>query len=183
MRITSNLGENSNLNKKYLYSTYKIVLGVALMALSSWITIPMKPVPITFHTLVISLVGLLYSPKESFLTVAVYLCAGIAGAPMFSGFGAGFEAFLGPAFGYRIGFLLAAPIIGILKNKISDKFWNIFVPCFIGHVIIYFLGVSWLASLIGFSEAFYSGFLIFAPSGVAKIIIFSYVFCFIRSKL
>ncbi len=159
-------------------SLIKVFTGVLALFASAQIAIPIKPVPITFHTVMVSLIALTYSPKLSFITLLTYLTAGMVGLPMFSKMNSGLNYMMGATAGYLLGFLIAAPIMGIInsKVKIPGKFFNIFFSCLIGHLIIYSLGVGWLSSLIGFKQALYSGFIIYIPTGLLKIAIFSWLF-------
>lgn len=51
-----------------LAKIFLVVLGSSLITLSSYITIPLYPVPVTAQTLVILLIGLSYGSHLAFLT-------------------------------------------------------------------------------------------------------------------
>ncbi len=167
----------------------KVIIGVATLFAGTQIVIPIKPTPITMHTVLISIIAFTYSPRLSFATVLAYITAGIVGLPMFSKMSGGLDYFLGTTCGYLIGFLIATPVMSILKIRLSEKFTgtysrhlSIFCACLIGHIIIYFLGVSWLATIIGVKQAIYSGFIIFIPTGLVKILIFSSIYSYIKGR-
>lgn len=181
--------------KKYLH-TYRnyfsstitgnialIFLGVLALFAGSQLSIPIKPIPITFQTIVISLIGLTYSPHLAFFTVLAYISSGVLGLPMFIKFSSGLHHITGVTGGYLLGFLIAAPIMGIIKNKVSRKFSGIMLSCLIGHSIIYILGICWLSTFIGLKEAIYSGFIIYIPTGLVKIVIFSALFSYVNNKV
>jgi len=168
--------------ESYTASIAKVLLGTIALFAASQIIIPIKPVPITLQTIIISMIGLTYSPRLSFFTVVTYIMAGIVGLPMFSKFSSGFSYFIGPTGGYIIGFLIAAPLMSFLRNFFSTRFTGIIACCFLAHFVIYALGVSWLATFISFKEAVYSGLIIYIPTGIGKIIIFSYLFSYIKNK-
>lgn len=56
-----------------LVKIFLVVLGSSLITLSSYITIPLYPVPVTAQTLVILLIGLSYGSHLAFLTIGCYL--------------------------------------------------------------------------------------------------------------
>ena len=94
-------------------ATFAAVL-VALSARAEihlWFT----PVPVTLQVLVVLLIGLSLTPRQSFLALAEYIAAGIVGLPVFSGGGSGIAWLLGPTGGYIWGFLFAAPLVGISR--------------------------------------------------------------------
>ena len=78
---------------------FLILLGTALITLSSYITVPMYPVPVTAQTLVLLLIGLSYGPQLAFLKISLYLTQGAFGLPVFAGGAAGLTALLGPTGG------------------------------------------------------------------------------------
>jgi biotin transport system substrate-specific component len=222
---------NCNLLFKKYASLLQIIFGVLALAASSQLSIPLKPVPITFLTMIVSLIGLIYKPYLAFATVGIYLILGICGLPVFSKYNYGIEYVMGTTGGYLIGCMIAAPIMSIIKNRpllklyfcgqfvrrcgaqirnklrvhsgfghplsckythiselqeksnISQKFWPVAFCCFIGHIIIYFFGITWLSQFMSFNNAIYNGFIVFIPSGIVKILIFSYLFSYIKSKV
>lgn len=165
----------------------KVIMGVAALFAGSQITIPIQPVPISMQTVVISIIAFTYSPRLSFVTVLTYLIAGIVGLPMFAGLSSGLHCFFGATYGYFIGMLLAAPAMSVLNSRLSEKFTKrflgVFFSCLIGHLIIFSLGVSWLATIIGVKQAIYSGFIIFIPTGLGKILIFSSLYYYIKGRV
>ena len=169
-------------NNEYVITLFKVAIGVLALFASAQLVIPIKPVPITFQTVVISLIGLTYNPRISFITVFAYIAAGMLGLPMFSKFGSGLGHIMGASGGYILGLLIAAPIMGMIKSNFSAKFLGTMACCFIGHIIIYCLGIGWLSSFIGLKQAVYSGFIVYIPTGLLKIITFSYLFSYIGNR-
>ena len=72
------------------------------------LTVPIGAVPISLANFVICLTAWLLGPKFGTLSVAVYLCIGLIGVPVFSGYGAGLAKLAGPTGGYLVGYLLLA---------------------------------------------------------------------------
>ena len=114
--------------------------AAALVALSAraeihlWFT----PVPITLQVLVVLLIGLSLTPRQSFLALAEYIAAGIVGLPVFSGGGSGIAWLLGPTGGYIWGFLVAAPLVGMLAHWLGPRLS--IIAALAGIAVIYVLG-------------------------------------------
>lgn len=127
-----------------------LVIGAAaLTGLAAQVSIPLPftPVPISLQTFTVLLSGAALGPIRGGLGMALYLVAGIAGVPWFSEQRSGFDF---PSFGYIVGFVLAAILVGWLARRGLDRS----VPgtigiMVLGNVVIYALGVSWLASSLG----------------------------------
>lgn len=169
-------------NQSQAVSIVKVLLGIIALFAASQIIIPIKPVPITLQTIIVCIIGLTYNPKLSFMTVFIYIIAGIIGLPMFNKFSSGLSHFTGQSGGYLLGFLVAAPLMSYLRNFFTSSVTGIIASCFLAHFVIYLLGISWLATFIGFKQAVYSGLIVYIPTGVAKILIFSYLFSYVKNK-
>ena len=130
-----------------------ILLSSILLAISAKFKIPFYPVPMTMQTFVVLLIGVCFGYKLGGTILTFYLLEGIIGLPVFSGTpekGSGIVYFVGPTMGYLLGFLFAAMLCGIFKfNK--NIILN-FLKLVIIVSIIYFLGVLWLGTLIGWDK-------------------------------
>src|SRR5918996_1602865 len=72
------------------------------------------------------------------------LVAGVAGVPWFSEQRSGFDF---PSFGYIIGFVLAAMVVGWLARRGLDRtVWGTVAIMVLGNIVIYAIGVTWLAN-------------------------------------
>ena len=177
--------QKTNLLKTAIQSnSLQLLLGVILLFACSQIQIPLKPVPITLHTLAVMLIGLTYKPKQAFEVVFAYLLLGAAGAPVFHGFSGGYAHLFGPTGGYFAGFLVAAPLTAWLFSKFTQKTWGtIFASCAVGQTIIYVFGVSWLTKFIGFEPALKAGVLPFILPGIIKTVILASIIRTLRGIL
>ncbi|MDD9335523.1 MULTISPECIES: biotin transporter BioY [unclassified Candidatus Tisiphia] len=183
MTVTNKKTLANFIANKHAVVVIKVMMGVIALFAGAQIIIPTQPVPVSMQTVVVSIIAFTYSPRLSFATILTYLTAGIVGLPMFTKLSSGLYFLLGTTGGYLIGMLLAAPVMGIINSRLSEKFTKRFLAgffsCLIGHVIIYFLGVSWLTTIIGIKQAIYSGFIVFIPTGLVKILIFSSLYHYI----
>lgn len=168
-------------NKKYLKTRdlTKIALLVALLAASSYISIPLPftPIVITAQSIVVNLIGLILAPGQAAITVGTWILLGAVGLPVFSGGAGGLGKLFGPTGGYILGYFLAAIIISILKGKKNQIVRYCAVTIIPGMPIIYIFGTVYMKILTGlsWSAAFVSGVLPFLPGDIAKCIVASVI--------
>ena len=135
---------------KYIFIA---LLGSILLALSSKVKIPFYPVPMTMQTFVVLFLGISFGYKVGVTTIFLYLLEGIVGLPVFSNSpekGIGVAYFIGPTMGYLIGFIFACFLAGYFKYN-SNYLYN-FLKILVSTSVIYFFGVIWLGSLIGWDK-------------------------------
>lgn len=77
-----------------------VVVGTIMLTLSSYITVPMYPVPVTMQTYAILMVGALYGWRMGTLTVIAWLGQAAIGMPVLAGGTGGPAVFVGPTAGY-----------------------------------------------------------------------------------
>lgn len=133
--------------KKNKFKTIDIVyigLSAALIAVCSWISIPMT-VPITLQTMGICLIASLFGMKRGTLAVAVYIILGAVGVPVFQGFTAGLGIIAGSTGGYIIGFIFTALIVGFVSDKCKGKLVPLIIAMVIGILVCYAFGTGWFA--------------------------------------
>jgi biotin transport system substrate-specific component len=139
-----------------------IVIGASFIALTANVTIwlPGNPVPVTGQTLSVLVVGGALGLRRGGLAIALYLVLGFFlpvyaghehGTGVILGFGSG-RLVLGARGGYLVGFLLAAAVVGWL----AEMGWDRHLPgaigaMLVGEVVIYAIGVPWLALATGWS--------------------------------
>ena len=145
-----------------------VALGVALLAISSKVQVPFWPVPMTLQTAVVLLIGASYGARMAGGTLATYLAAGAMGLPVFAK-GAGLAYMVGPTGGYLAGFFLAAIAMGWLSDKgYGRTILGAVGLMLLGQVLIFGLGVTWLAALIGVAKAVAGGLVPFIPAELLK---------------
>jgi biotin transport system substrate-specific component len=145
-----------------------ILSGAVLTAYAAQLVIPMWPVPITAQTLAVLLVGSVLGATRGAISLIVYFSMGAVGLPVFS---AATSLSFGPTFGYLIGFIAAAALVGYL----SQRGWHRSVVGVLGSFVIansaiYLFGLPWLAFALGTLGAA-NDFASVAAAGLAPFII------------
>jgi len=153
-------------------SFMKVVFGVVLMSVAAQVYVPIKPVAITFHTMIALLIGLSYTPREAFLTMLSYILLGCAGLPIFTAFSYGVGKIFGPAGGYYFGMLLSTTLLSMAINKFKiTSFVGQLIACTFASIVVFTVGVPWLAFFTGFENAFFLGFVPFIIPGAIKALV------------
>lgn len=143
-----------------------ILAGTAVVSLLAQVSIPWYPVPFTGQTLAVLLVGGMLGALRGALSLAVYFAIGALGAPIFSEQAGGWDIITGATGGYIIGFILAAGVVGWLCERGADRrVVSMIGVLLLGNVLIYAIGVPWLANwspagdgvTLGWSQAYELG--------------------------
>lgn len=122
-----------------------VVGAAALVGIAAQVSIPLPftPVPITLQTFAVLLAGAALGPVRALASMLLYIGVGMAGMPWFSEQRSGW-AFA--SFGYIIGFIVAATLVGFLARRGLDRFVTGTVAMMaLGNLVIYAIGVSYLA--------------------------------------
>ncbi|CAN7631253.1 biotin transporter BioY [Devosia sp. LjRoot16] len=147
-----------------------VVLGTLFLTLSSYVEVPMVPVPVTMQTFAVMLVGALYGWRLGAITIIAWLAEAAVGLPVLSGGAAGAHHFVGPTAGY----LFAFPVAGAVVGWLAERGWNgrrpllAFVSMLLGNALCLAIGGAWLAVLFGADVAWTSGVAPFIVGGVLK---------------
>ncbi len=122
-----------------------VVGGAAFVGLSAQIAfyLPWNPaVPLTLQTFAVVLTGAALGSARGVLAMLVYAVAGVIGVPWFAEASSGYAA---PSFGYIIGFIVAAFVVGKLaEHGASRTFLRSVGLMVIGNLTIYAVGATWL---------------------------------------
>lgn len=133
--------------EKRKFKTIDVVyigLSAALIAICSWISIPLPTVPITLQTMGVVLIASLFGAKRGTIATVIYIVLGAIGVPVFAGFSGGLGSLTGPTGGYIIGFIFTAVIVGVTADK-TNKLWALIVSMVIGILVCYVFGTAWFA--------------------------------------
>ncbi|WP_445487957.1 biotin transporter BioY [Niallia sp. 03133] len=132
------------MNKNTTVSLAVVSMFAALTAVGAFIKIPLPYVPFTLQVLFVFLSGSLLGRKKGMQSQLVYVCIGLAGFPVFTQ-GGGIGYILQPTFGYLIGFIAGAFVIGWIIDKIDQpKIYHFIVANFAGLLVVYAIGVPYL---------------------------------------
>jgi biotin transport system substrate-specific component len=137
----------SDTKTKRKFKTIDVVyigLSAALIAVCSWIAIPLPSVSITLQTMGVVLVSALFGAKRGTLATIVYILIGAIGLPVFSNFKGGIGVLAGSTGGYIIGFIFTAIIVGVVADK-TNKVWALVVSMVAGILVCYAFGTAWFA--------------------------------------
>ena len=123
------------------------IAGSLIVAAAAQINVPMLPVPMTLQTLAVLAIGAAYGARLGAITLALYALEGAAGLPVFAEFKSGFML---ASFGYVLGFILAAALVGWLAERGWDRSpWKMFAAMILGAAVVYVPGLAWLAAWTG----------------------------------
>lgn len=136
---------------------------IGLIALGSWISVPVGSVPVTLQTLFILLAGIVMH-RYGVVPVFLFVLMGALGLPLFHNGTAGIGVLLGPTGGYLVGFIGAAGITGLAYESRSGA---VRIAGLIAATsFIYTCGVAWLMLSLGM------GFVPAVVAGVLPFIVF-----------
>ena len=119
-----------------------IAMFAGLIAICSWISIPL-PVPFTMQTFGVFAALLLLGGKRGTASVLVYLCLGIIGLPVFSGFNSGLGAIMGPTGGYLAGFAAICLVYWLGLAFFGEKPRVMVISLILGLCLCYLFGSVW----------------------------------------
>ncbi len=178
-----------------------VLVGTALLIVGAYasfdipsfaigdIYVPANPyVPVSLQTLSALLVGATLGARRGFASTGLYLLLGCIGLPVFALNAAGTHEssvrqiatvvdghlVLGTTGGYLIGFVIAAALVGRLAELGWDrKLRGSIAAMVIGNVVIFTIGVTWLAVAASLSatDALLYGLWPFLPGEVIKLIV------------
>lgn len=158
-------------NSSFLKQSLLLLTGVIFLAIASQLSIPLQPVPLTFQSAAVILIGMSYGSRQAAYVISAYFIAGACGLPVFADFSCGIANFVGPTGGYLVSFLPAAYVCGWLAERGYTKhILTSFATTLVGATIIFAGGLSFLATFIGFQKAITLGLMPFIVSEPIKLI-------------
>ena len=158
----------------WLRDSVLIVFGTLFVVLLAQVKISLSftPIPLTGQTFAVLLVGATLGSKRGPLSMLLYITLGASGLPVFAGGASGWSYLSGATFGYLIGFVIAAYVIGLLAERgLERSVHTSFVPFLLGTIIIYICGVAWLSIMLGsLSRAIMAGLVPFLMGDLIKLL-------------
>ncbi|MDB5528951.1 MAG: biotin transporter BioY [Devosia sp.] len=121
-----------------------VVLGTALLTVAAKINVPVWPVHITLQSMVVAALAAAFGARIGVATVMLYLVEGLSGLPVFST-GGGFGYIMSPSFGFIIGWLPMAYIIGMAADRGAAKRpLTMFATMLVADAVSFAFGFAWL---------------------------------------
>jgi len=115
-------------------------------------------IPFSFQPFGIFFAGLLLGPVWGGFSISLYVLVGLAGVPVYSNAAAGLGYVLGPTGGFLVGFAVAAVVIGAVAHRSltptpisSLSAVPTAAALLAGLIVIYLIGVPWLATVNGWT--------------------------------
>jgi len=130
-----------------------VVGGAIFVGLTAQVAIPLPftPVPLSLQTFSVLLVGAVLGSRRGVASMGLYALAGVAGVPWFSQHRSGWDF---ATFGYILGFILAAWVVGRLAERGADRTVPKTVGMMaLGNLAIYAVGVPGLMLFANLSLA------------------------------
>ena len=144
------------------------LLGIILLSVSSKVSIPFYPVPMTFQTFVVYFIAASMGMIGFYSTLS-YVILGLMGLPIFAA-GGGIGYVMSPTFGFLYGMILASLFIAYLsKGLFEKKILKISFSVFVGSLITFACGIIHLSGFIGIEKAVIAGLVPFMYSEFLKI--------------
>lgn len=152
------------------------VAGSLLIAISAQIAIPLKPVPLTFQSATVLLLGMVFGARLGGYMVLAYLIEGFCGLPVFANFYSGLAMLTDPSIGYLVGFLPAAILSGYLVQHGWGRNWfSTFCAAVLGAIVIFAAGVIGLSCFMSWKTAFAVGVAPFLVTEPVKLLVVSVI--------
>ena len=126
-----------------------VVGGAMFVGLFAQIAIPVagSPGPVTGQTFAVLPVGAALGWQRGAASLARYMVAGMAGVPWYADGGSGFGF---PSFGYVIGFVFAAALVGALASRGGDRSPLPTIGTMVlGSLVVYAFGLGYLMYDLG----------------------------------
>lgn len=129
---------------KVVSTVFTVLAGTILLAVSARVNIPLIPVPVTFQTLAVAALAAAFGWRIAVATVAAYILEGLMGLPVFAR-GGGIAYLFSPTFGFIVGMLPMAYIIGRAADAgLSRKILPLFGVMVAADALLFALGFAWL---------------------------------------
>lgn len=161
-----------------------IALFSALITIGAYMRIPIPYIPLTMQPMFALLSGLLLGPRLGAISVAIYVIAGLCGAPVFTG-GGGPSYIFHTTFGYLLGFIAGAYSAGKIahagnnfpkyKRLLCASFVNMFIVYSVGLIYFHMITSVYMQAPLSLKALLTYGFAITAPSDV--------IICFIGALI
>lgn len=150
-------------------------LFAALTAVGAFIRFPLGTMSVTLQFMFTAMAGVLLGAKWGAVSQAVYVVLGLVGLPVFT-MGGGIGYVMQPSFGFLLGLIPTAWVIGRLTEKENGR-WRIARACLAGLAVLYLIGLPYMYLImklylhksITVWTAVKAGMLVYLPGDAIKI--------------
>ncbi len=118
-------------------------LFAALTAIGAFLRIPTPISSFTLQLFFTCMAGVLLGPKYGALSQLVYVLLGLSGLPVFTS-GGGLGSVPTPTFGFLLGMIPMAAVVGALTKRSGGGFWAICLACLAGFAVVYAVGLPYM---------------------------------------
>jgi biotin transporter BioY len=131
-----------------LVAAFAALTGLAAQVV---VKLPFTPVPITGQTFAVLLGGAALGWRRALAGMVLYLAVGLTPwVPWFAEGRGGTGVLQAPSFGYLLGFLAAAALVGWLAGRGWDRTPpRTVLTMVLGNLVIYAFGLPWLMATLG----------------------------------
>jgi len=136
------------LNRARVRDAVLVTGGALFTALCAQVVIHLgfTPVPLTGQTFAVLTVGGVLGSRRAMASQALYWVLGAIGLPFYASATGGWERATGSTFGYFVGFILAAGIVGWYGDRRQDRNYIMSVSSLVlASAVIYICGTVWLS--------------------------------------
>ena len=154
-----------------------VLSSAAVVGVLAQVSIPMWPVSITGQTLAVMVVGATLGASRGAAAMITYTALGLAGVPWFADFGGGPAYILKPSFGFILGFIVTAWVVGYLSERRWDRQPVASLVAFgLASLIPFVVGIPWMWAILHFTmdttlglwATLNAGLIPFIPGGIIK---------------
>ena len=130
-----------------------IALFAAMTAVGAFLNIPTPTVPFSLQFIFCAYAGVLLGAKRGFTSQLLYVAIGLVGLPVFTK-GGGISYIFQPSFGFLLGFITCAFIIGlIMEGSRKPGIIRMSLAVFAGLSTMYIIGVPYLYYMVNYLAA------------------------------
>ncbi|HQZ11764.1 MAG TPA: biotin transporter BioY [Devosia sp.] len=124
-----------------------VIVGSLILAASAQVKIPLSPVVINLTTLAVAFLAATLGWRLAVSSVALYIAEGLMGLPFFAN-GGGWAYVLSPSFGFIVGYLAMAFIIGWAADRGASRSpLKLFGWMLVGDAVLFAFGLVWLLAM------------------------------------
>ncbi len=159
-------------------------LFAALTAVGAFLKIPTPISSFSLQFLFTAMAGVLLGKRYGALSQLVYVLLGLAGLPVFTA-GGGLTYVLQPTFGFLLGLIPAAWVVGALAERGHSTFWSLMLAGAAGLLVLYAVGLPYMHLILTLylqrdwtiAQTLTGGMLIFLPWDALKLIVTAALGC------